>query len=148
MSAFVITLRTLLALVWVLLLAAGCTADPRRRAEAALRDGGAERLRHDAARVYKDAFAGHKRVTFVEVWYKEWPVSFQELRPLHVGAYLDGISIALRADERGESGLYIVPKTMEHQPTVEHGAKYERLADGVFWYSFRGPRTDGEAVRP
>ena len=134
-SGFVNSLRTLLIFACVLL-GSGCTADPRRRAEGELRGGGAERLREDAARVYKDAFAGHRKLEFVEVWYKEWPKSFQDLRPLHVGAYPDGISIALRADERGESGLYIVPKTMEHQPTIEHGAKYERIADGIFWYSF------------
>jgi len=118
------------------LLEAGCAPNPRKRAEAELRHGAAEQLRLDAARLYKDTFSGHGRPDFVEVWYKEWPASFEKLRPLHVGVYHDGISIALQTHDGGESGLYIVPQSMEHQPTDERGAKFEQLADGVFWYSF------------
>jgi hypothetical protein len=146
MAASVRSFRHLL-IFGCILLAAGCSGGARKRAERELHNGGAERLRDDAARLYKDTFAAHGKPGFVEVPYKTWPPSFQKLRPLHVGAYLDGISIALEAEEGGESGFYIVPKSMEHEPSGEHGAKYERLADGIYWYSFEG-RKSGAVLPP
>ncbi len=130
-----LAIRTLL-IFGCLFLATGCTPNPRRNAAREVREIGAARLRQDAARVYKDTFAAHGRPAYEEVWYKDWPPSFQKLHPLHVGAYLDGISISLQVREGSESGLYIVPATMDREPASVNGAKFERIAAGVFWYSF------------
>ncbi|MEA3211049.1 MAG: hypothetical protein QOE70_4106 [Chthoniobacter sp.] len=114
---------------------AGCS-DPRERAHGQLRKGGAERLRHDAALLYKDLFSRSNGRDFTEIWYKEWPSSFKQCAPLHVGAYLDGFCIAMQGAGRFESGLFIVPQSMDHEPKPTHHARFERLSDGVYWYSF------------
>lgn len=103
-----------------------------------MREGAAPALRHDAAILYKDMFAATGKPDFVEVWFKNWPKSFQKLRPLHVGAYRDGFIIALHANDRGESGLYIVPESMEYEPQSKPGSQFQRIADGIYWYSFGG----------
>lgn len=113
---------------------AACTA-PRERAEKTLAQVGAEPLRRDAALLYKRLFAGHG-TDFVVVRPKDWPESFQRFAPVRVGAYPDGISLALESRNGGEAGLYVVPATMEHQPSAAHGGTFQRLADGIFWYSF------------
>jgi hypothetical protein len=117
------------------LLSTACT-NPRTRAERQLGKGGAERLRHDAAIIYKNLFAGHGKPDFVEIWFKNWPPSFQKLAPLHVGAYLDGISIALQASSENEAGLYIVPESMDNEPRGAPGATFTKLREGIYWYSF------------
>ena len=132
------SLRVLLLLACALLWQ-GC-GDRRQRAERQLRKGGAERLRHDAAVLYKNTFARHGRPAFVEIWYKEWPPSFQTLAPRHVGAYLDGIIIALKTGDHSEEGLFVVPQSMDLEPKVAPGTTYRRLAEGVYWYSFSDER--------
>lgn len=135
------SLRVLLLLACALL-AQGC-GDRRQKAERQLRHGGYELLRHDAAVLYKDIFARHGRPDFIEVWYKDWPRSFQKLAPRHVGAYLDGLTIALATGDHGEAGLFVIPESMVHEPRDARGVTYRRLADGVYWYSF-----DNDHVRP
>ncbi|MGB8169781.1 MAG: hypothetical protein WCF18_19930 [Chthoniobacteraceae bacterium] len=128
------SLRAILILVCAL--ACGGCADPRARAEAELKNGGAAQLRHDAALLYKEMFSGAGRPDFVEVWFKNWPKSFQKLRPIHVGAYHDGFTIALRTSNGGESGLYIVPESMDYEPKAAPGVAFQKLADGIFWFQF------------
>jgi hypothetical protein len=128
------TLLRVLLLIACALLGQGCGR--RHQAERQLRDGGTERLRHDAAMLYMSIFTSRGRPDFVEVWYRDWPASFEKLAPLHVGAYLDGISIALSTGDHSESGLFIVPESMDHRPVSSRGANYERITEGIYWYSF------------
>lgn len=117
------------------LFCAGC-ADPRGRAEAALKNGGAAQLRRDAALLYKEMYSASGRADFAEVSFKKWPKSFQKLRPLHVGAYRDGFTIPLRAIDGGEAGLYVVPESMDYEPKAAPGVSFERLQEGIFWFRF------------
>lgn len=127
-------LRTFL-LAAVLLAFAAC-ADPRRRTEDLLVTVGAERLRRDAAVLYKNAFA-RPSPGFAEIKPSDYPSSFRRFAPRHVGAYPDGVTIAVQKDGAVETGLYIVPHSMERTPTPTPRATFERLADGVYWYAFK-----------
>lgn len=123
------------SVLWLLVFAfAGC-ADPRARAEKTIREVGVEQIRKDAALLYKELFASRPN-DFQVVRRAAWPKSFQRLNPLRVGAYQDGFSIALSAEAGGEEGLYVVPQHMERLPNFAQAARYEEIADGVFWYSF------------
>ena len=125
----------LFCVLWLLVFGlAGC-ADPRTRAEKTLREVGVEQLRKDAALLYKDLFASRPN-DFQVVRRNAWPRSFQRLKPLRVGAYQDGFSIALSAEANGEEGLYVVPQYMDRLPNMAQAASYEEITDGVFWYSF------------
>lgn len=128
--------RTTLLLIAACAFVSGACGGPRDRARSCLRHGGGERLRHDAAMIYKDIFSGHGRAGFVEIPAKNWPNSFRELRPLHVGAYIDGIAIAMHATAHGETGLYVVPQSMEHTPKAMEGTRFEKIAEGIYWFSF------------
>ena len=118
-----------------LALAFAACSDPRDRAGRTLEKVGGEPLRRDAALLYKRLFAGHG-ANFVVVRSKDWPESFKRFAPIRVGAYPDGISLTLTMKSNAETGLYVLPATMEHQPSAAHGGKFERLADGIYWYSF------------
>jgi hypothetical protein len=114
----------------------GCSKDKNRRvAEERLREVGAQILREDAARIYKDVFAG-RGPKFEEVRPATWPKSFRAFEPRFVGAYPDGISLALNRSREVESGLYIVPMHMEHAPAPTARASFQQLAEGIYWYSF------------
>ena len=112
----------------------GCS-DVQRTAEEKIALVGAPTLRNDAARLYKDVFAG-RAPEFEEVREAAWPPSFRAFAPRHVGAYPDGISLALRRSRDRESGLYIVPLHMEHAPAPTARASFQRLSEGIYWYSF------------
>ncbi|HYR56972.1 MAG TPA: hypothetical protein VEO95_00005, partial [Chthoniobacteraceae bacterium] len=127
-------LRAVLILACVLVCSA--CGDARQRAEREIRRDGGQQLRRDAARLYMQVFTAHGRPDFVDIWYKDWPRSIQQIAPLHVGAYHDGISIALSANDRGESGLYVVPESMDHVPASTSGVSFQKVADGIYWYSF------------
>jgi hypothetical protein len=114
----------------------GACADPRRDAERKLGQVGVEKLRGDAARIYKDVFAG-RAPAFEEVRPAVWPESFRAFAPHHVGAAPDGISLALTRSRDAESGLYIVPLQMDHTPRATPRAALEQLAEGIYWYSFQ-----------
>lgn len=127
-------LRAIL-LVACALVCVGC-ADPRGRAEGVLRKGGAQPLRREAALLYKEMYAASGRPDFVEISFKKWPESFRKLRPIHVGAYRDGFTIAMRTHDGGESGLYVVPESMDYEPKAAPGVSFEKLAEGIFWFRF------------
>lgn len=95
----------------------------------------AAQLRLDAALLHKRIFAGHG-TDFVLVRAAEWPASFRSFAPMRVSAYPDGVGLTLAAKSDHESGLYIVPASMDHSPSASHGSKFQRLADGIYWYSF------------
>ncbi len=124
-------LRLLLLLA---LFCAGCS-DPRTRAMKLLRNGGAERLRYDAALICKATFGGHG-AAFVVIRPRNWPASFHAFAPRRVGAYQDGVTLALGTSHDLDRGLYIVPQSMDHEPRVAPGTRYEKIADGIYWYSF------------
>jgi hypothetical protein len=95
-------------------------------------------LRSDAARLYKDLFAS-RAAEYTAVKESQWPKSFHRFRPLHVGAYVDGISITLLKDADAEAGIYIVPLHMEFVPVSTPRAAFEPLVEGVYWFSFADP---------
>ncbi len=121
-------------LSFVLLAFTGC-GSPRSDALATLRKVGNERLRDEAAWLYKDVFAA-RAPAFTNVRSAQWPPSFQRFTPLHVGAFADGFALALNEKGDLESGLYVVPLHMDRTPAATAHASFERLDDGVFWYVF------------
>ena len=112
----------------------GC-ADPRSRAEGTLHSVGAKTLRSDAAVLYKQLFAG-RGAEFLVVRESQWPSSFKRFAPARVGAYPDGLTLALHVGANAEAGLYVVPLHMENAPSGAPGASYRKLAEGIYWYSF------------
>jgi hypothetical protein len=104
--------------------------------ESTLRAVGPERLRQDAAVLYKQAFSAHE-TKFVVIPKSAWPASFRRFQPMRVGAYQDGFSLTLATTPQAESGIYVVPLHMERVPAQSAGTHFEQLADGVFRYSFR-----------
>jgi hypothetical protein len=107
----------------------------RGAAEKRMRKVGAERLRAEAAVLYKDVFAG-AAPTFLTVKQGDWPESFRAMVPLEVGAYPDGFSLTMHRKGNAESGVYVVPLHMEVSPNPGRLAHFERIADGIYWYSF------------
>jgi hypothetical protein len=134
MPAAFFPLLRLVSVVICLSLVTGC-ADPKQRAAELVRRNDVTRLRRDAALLYKDLFAGHGE-KFFAVRSKSWPKSFKAFSPIRVGAYRDGISLALEASSAAESGLYIIPWQMDVVPSTNRGAQFQQLAEGVYWYSF------------
>jgi hypothetical protein len=57
-----------------------------------------------------------------------WPQSFEQFRPLQVGAYPDGISLTLMKDADAEAGLYIIPLHMELVPRARRARLSSSLA--------------------
>jgi hypothetical protein len=117
------------------LLSAGCS-DSRGRARKALQRADAEQLRTDVASYYKNLFAEHRK-TIVIVGEQSWAQSFSKLHPKRVTAYPDGFAFCLESSGNEESGLYIVPLGMDHDPTPTPWASFEKLSEGIFWYSFK-----------
>ncbi len=128
------TIRQALLIFLAILTLAGC--DTRRSAaEAGLRDAGPERLRADCARMYKDLFAS-RAPEYTALKQSLWPKSIVQFKPLHVGAFADGIAVALEDSGEAEAGIYIVPLGMDHIPTPTDHAKFIPMSEGIFWYSF------------
>ena len=123
-----------LPLLLCLFALAGC-APPRRQAEGVLKRIGADNLREGAARLYKDFFAS-SAPDYTSVKSSEWPSVFSAFAPKQVGAYRDGFALALTLDGNTESGLYVIPAHMDVQPHANPRARFERIADGIYWYSF------------
>ena len=117
------------------LLSAGCT-DARGRAVKTVKRVTPEQLRKDAAHYYKDVFAS-RRKTMVTLNPQSCSWSFSELRAARIIAYPDGFAFCLETKGDTESGLYIVPLGMEHEPTPTRWASFEKLSEGIFWYSFK-----------
>ena len=117
------------------LLSAGC-ADTRGRAMKTLQRYKPERLRKEVALYYKDAFAQHQ-LTSVSMPPKYWSEAFSALQPERITAYPDGFAFCLEINGDAESGLYIVPQGMDVQPKQTAWASYEKLHEGIYWYSFK-----------
>ena len=126
--------RALFILISALILA-GC-GGARGRAVTTLKRLKAERLRKEVALYYKNIFAEHRK-TIVTVSPQYWSWSFTELHPQHITAYPDGFAFCLESSGDSESGLYIVPDGMEHEPASTRWASFEKISEGVFWYSFK-----------
>ncbi|MEA3208438.1 MAG: hypothetical protein QOE70_1495 [Chthoniobacter sp.] len=123
------------ALFGLLTLALASCSNPRTRAEQMLRKVGAEQLRRDAAFLYKDIFAAHE-TDFIVIRPKNLPASFQRFEPVRAGAYQDGITITLKVRSNTEAGLYVVPMSMDSVPSSARGGQFQKLAEGIYWYSF------------
>ena len=117
------------------LLLTGCS-DARGRAKSALKRVKEDQLREDAAIFYKNIFAEHRKtISMVNPQYWSW--SFQQLHPQRITAYPDGFAFCLEVRGDAESGLYIVPLGMELEPRPTPWASFEKLSEGIYWYSFQ-----------
>jgi hypothetical protein len=127
-------MKPLHLLLLLALFCAGCT-DVRERAEEQLRQQSPELLRKEAAMLYKEKFSSHGN-EYLVIRPVEWPASFKAFAPTRVGAYLDGITLTIQTKDRLESGLYIVPQSMDYTPRDTPRAVFRKMADGIYWYSF------------
>jgi hypothetical protein len=114
----------------------GACSSPRRTAEETLDRAGPDRLRKDAALLYKNVFAAAASTSFRTLKVDDCPATFRMFNPQHVVAYRDGFGLALQRGPSGESGLYVVPDQMDVAPNPGRRARFERIADGIYWYSF------------
>jgi hypothetical protein len=125
-----------LLLLALALVSGGCDSNPARaRAVKQLATADLPRLRFDAAVTYKNAFAG-RGPQLVSVQENAWPPSFRVFSPLRVTAYPDGIALGLDRLADRESGLWIVPQGMTHDPAATPRATFQELREGVYWYEF------------
>jgi hypothetical protein len=108
---------------------------PRQRAEKVLRKVGPGPLREAAAALYKDMFAASVH-GYLVVKDTSWPKQFSAFAPSHVGAWRDGFALALTRDHDTESGIYVIPAHSDLQPRATTRSRFERMADGIYWYSF------------
>jgi hypothetical protein len=122
----------LLLIGGVFFVSCGKQADP---IEAMIKAVGPEQLRRDAAVLYKQAFSAHS-TRFVVIPKSAWPATFRRFEPIRVGAYLDGFSLTLVTTPQLESGVYVVPLDIERVPKESAGTHFEKLADGIFRYTF------------
>ena len=53
-----------------------------------------------------------------------------------MGVYRDGFALALTSDRGTESGIYVIPAHSDIEPRATIRTRFERMADGVYWYSF------------
>ena len=129
------TARHAITTLFFTLLIAGCS-DSRGRAKSALKRVKEEQLRTDAATFYKNIFAEHRK-TIATVNEQYWSWSFSQLRPQRITAYPDGFAFCLELAGDMESGLYIVPLGMDVEPKPTPWASFEKLSEGIYWYSFK-----------
>lgn len=127
--------RAHLLLIFALLFA-GC-GDTRGRALKTMKRFKPEQLRKEVALYYKDVFAENRKIKSVPLSQKYWSQAFNELRPERITAYPDGFAFCLEVSGDAESGLYIVPLGMDVEPKPTPWASYEKLGEGIFWYSFK-----------
>ena len=125
-------LRLLLALAFVLI--AACS-DPRAQARDRLHGVDRQHLRLDAARLYKQLYAA-TGPEFIILKQAQWPEAFRALKPIRIGCYRDGFSLALADDSVNETGLHIQPLGITHPP-IAGKLTYERLEEGIYWYSLK-----------
>jgi hypothetical protein len=120
----------------ILLALASCSRSPREEAEKRLKKIDIARLRLEAAVLYKNMYAS-AGPSYTVIKVGGWPESFRALEPKQVGAYRDGFTLAFKQNGEFESGLYITPAQMDVQPHSTARAQFERIADGIYWYSFQ-----------
>ncbi len=125
-----------LVLILSALVVAGCARSPRDSAEQRLRKVDPARLRAEAAVLYKNLFAS-EAATYTVIKSSAWPATFRAIEPLQVGAYRDGFALATHRDAGVESGLYVLPAQMDVVPVSKGRARFDRVADGIYWYSFQ-----------
>lgn len=125
-----------LLLAAMALVNAGCDGDPAMaRASKQLGSTDLARLRFDAAVVYKNNLTASGPVP-VRVPDPAWPKTFRAFSPSRVTVYRDGIALALAQLADRESGLWVIPEGMTHDPTTTPRASFQELRDGVYWYEF------------
>lgn len=125
-----------LPLLSLLLALAGCSRSPREEAEKRLKTSDLARLRMDAAVLYKNMYAS-AGPAYTVIKPGSWPASFRALEPKQVGAYRDGFTLAFKQNGEIESGIYVTPAQMDVQPHSTARAQFERITDGIYWYSFQ-----------
>ncbi len=117
------------------LLVAGCS-DARGRALKTMKRFKQDQLRREVALFYKDVFAQHQKMV-VTLNPTYWSQAFTDLNPERITAYPDGFAFRLESNGDAESGLYIVPLGMDVEPKPTPWASYEKLSEGIYWYSFK-----------
>ena len=120
--------------IFVLVILASCS-DPRAQAMSRLKGLDKRALRLDAAKLYKQIYAAPGN-DFLTLKQSQWPETFSTLKPVSVSCHRDGFSITLTDDSINETGLHIQPLGITSAPTVGF-VKYERLEEGIYWYSFK-----------
>jgi len=118
-----------------MLLFAGCDS-PRDRAAARVRGSDGEKLRFESARLHTQFFAAQGK-EFAPVASALWPECIGKLKPARVGLYKDGLTVALAETDGMESGLHIVPSGVNLHPKDTPTTRYERLAEGIYWYEMK-----------
>lgn len=112
----------------------GCDT-PRQKAERLLAKLDTDKLRHEAALMSKVLYAGGAPLS-PNLKPADWPPSFRPLAPLEVTAYPDGFSLLIERQGLSYSGIYIVPASMDVEPRTRDRAHFERIRDGIYWYTF------------
>ena len=109
---------------------------PRDEATGRLRKAGVTDLLTDAARLHTQFFAAPSQDYF-PLKPAQWPESAKKLHPLRIGLYRDGLAIALREEPGVEFGLHIVPRGVPEPPNPTPYTHYDRLEDGIYWYTLK-----------
>ena len=123
-----------LLLVFVLAILASCS-DPRAQAKSRLQGLDKNALRLDATRLFKQIYAT-PGPDFQILNQSQWPETFGALKPVAISSHHDGFSIALTDDSTHETGLHIQPLGITTPPAAA-AVKYERLDEGIYWYSLK-----------
>ena len=118
----------------ICLLLSGCGA--RHGALKALKGIKEIQLRRDAAVFYKNIFAEHQK-TMVPVNASYWSWTFKQLNPDRITAYPDGFALCFEVKGDSEEGIFVVPLGMDVEPKPTRTASYEKLSEGIYWYSFK-----------
>lgn len=121
-------------LLFVLAMIASCS-DPRAQAKNRLQGLDKQALRLDAARLYKQIYAA-PGPDYLVLKATQWPENFSALKPIRISCHRDGFSIALTDDSIHETGLHIQPLGITTPPPAG-SVKYERIEEGIYWYSLR-----------
>ena len=127
-------LRRCLPLLTALLLTA--CGDPRTDTLARLQTANASALRIDVARFHTQFFQTPDQ-DYLPLKSNWWSESVRKLKPLRVGLYRDGLAVALREEPGCEFGLHIVPQGVARPPSPSPFVEYERIEDGVYWYTLK-----------
>lgn len=123
-----------LFLIFAFAILTSCT-DPITQAKNRLKDVDKHALRMDAAKLYKQIYAT-PGADFLILKQTLWPENFNALRPIRVNCYRDGFTIALTDDSIHETGLHVQPLGITRPPT-SGSVKYERIEEGIYWYSIK-----------